>query len=77
MPVMATAVSTNGWYTWCSERLVKNDFKYVKNLHLNDLIPLESEDLAERKARKRIIIGHNVGFDRSFIKQQYYLEVNK
>lgn len=76
MPVMATAVSPDAWYSWCSERLVKNDFKYIKNLQLSDLIPLESEDFKERQTNKRIIIGHNVGFDRSFIKQQYYLEVN-
>ncbi|RNA01849.1 DNA polymerase subunit gamma-1 [Brachionus plicatilis] len=74
MPVMATALSSRAWYSWCSERLIKNDFKYVKNLQLSDLIPLESEEKYERKKRKRIVIGHNVGFDRSFIKQQYYLE---
>lgn len=48
---------------------------YLKNIGLNDMIPLESENKFERKSKKRIIIGHNVGFDRSFIKQQYYLEV--
>lgn len=47
----------------------------MTNLQINDLIPLESKDACQRKAQKRIVIGHNVGFDRSFIKEQYLLEV--
>ena len=50
---------------------------YMSNLTLNDLIPMEAKDVNVRKAQKRIIIGHNVGFDRSFIREQYFLEVKK
>ena len=49
----------------------------MSNLQLNDLIPLESNDFSLRKSQKRIVIGHNVGFDRSFIREQYFLEVKK
>jgi DNA polymerase gamma 1 len=76
-PVIAVALSDKAWYSWCSERLVNNDFMYLKSLELTDLIPFESSDLTERKSKKRLVIGHNVGFDRSFIREQYYLEVKK
>lgn len=62
-------------YSWCSKRLVENNFYGLTNLKQSDLIPLESSNLNERKSRKQIVIGHNVGFDRSFIKEQYYIEV--
>jgi DNA polymerase gamma 1 len=55
--------------------LIQNDFMYFSHLSFNDLIPFESNDPNERKNKKRIIIGHNVGYDRSYIKEQYYLEV--
>lgn len=62
-------------YSWCSKRLIDDNFAYLTSLKLSDLIPFESSDLKERKAQQRIAIGHNVGFDRSFIKEQYYFEV--
>jgi len=62
-------------YSWCSQRLIENDFMYLSSLQLNDLIPMESNDACLRKSQKRIVIGHNVGFDRSFIREQYFLEV--
>ena len=74
-PIIAVAVSTDAWYSWCSESLFNENYSASAQLTLNDLIPLESSDLKTRQTRKRIVIGHNVGFDRSFIKEQYYLEV--
>ena len=45
---------------------------------LSDLIPLETTDscacLVENSS-ERLVIGHHVGFDRSFIKEQYFTEV--
>lgn len=47
---------------------------------LEDLIPLESSTEQHGPDKKRwqdrLIIGHNVGFDRSFVKEQYYLKVS-
>lgn len=47
---------------------------------LEDLIPLESSTEQHGPDKKRwqdrLIIGHNVGFDRSFVKEQYYLQVS-
>ena len=65
-------------YSWCSGALfLEHDFKETDNaLSLNDLIPFESNDPEVRKKTHRIVVGHNVGFDRSFIKEQYFSEVN-
>ncbi len=76
-PVMAVAASTNAWYSWCSDIFFQDDFNGKTPIELTDLITLESPDSDVRKRQKRVVIGHNVGFDRSFIKEQYYLEVNR
>lgn len=74
-PVMCVAVSSSAWYSWCNERLIQNDFMYLNSLQFSDLIPLESKDAGERLGKKRVVIGHNVGFDRSFVREQYFLKV--
>ena len=45
---------------------------------MSDLIPLEKKTgmTSSRPGNKRIVIGHNVGFDRSFVKEQYFIKVN-
>ena len=63
-------------YSWCNQRLIDDNFAYLSSLKLSDLIPFESSDPEKRKSHKRMVIGHNVGFDRSFIKEQYYFEVS-
>ena len=68
-------IRTQARYSWCSERLVNNDFKYLSSLELDDLIPLEAPNASVRKSHKRLVVGHNVGFDRSFVREQYFLEV--
>jgi len=68
-------------YSWCSKRLVEKsvcDSNY--SLCLDDLIPLEtcsheSGAITGRCHTPRLIIGHNVSFDRSFIKEQYFVQV--
>jgi DNA polymerase gamma 1 len=74
-PVLAVAVSNEAWYSWCSQRLINNDFMYLNSLQISDLIPFESHDLNIRQSKKRVAVGHNVGFDRSYIKEQYFIEV--
>lgn len=75
-PVIATAASSDSWYSWCSEALFNKDYTGNSKLTLDDLVPFESSNLEERQSTKRVCIGHNVGFDRSFIREQYFLEVN-
>lgn len=81
LPTLATAVSSEAWYGWVSKDLV--DGKNNLNRYFNsnaDLIPLESGsrrkgyDLPSSLSKPRIAIGHNVSFDRSKIKEQYWLE---
>lgn len=75
-PTMATCASVDYWYSWCSPRLVygksetKSSFEDVfsqqPKITINDLIPFGRFD-----HRERLIIGHNVSYDRSFIKEQH------
>ena len=50
------------------------------SLSLDDLIPFEmcsQESVASTSRQKipRLVIGHNVSFDRSFIREQYFVQV--
>ena len=47
----------------------------MPKLELKNLIPFEPNDWQSRKSNKRIVIGHNIGFDRSYIREQYNLKV--
>ena len=66
-------------YSWCSKRLIKNESTTDK-VRLGDMIPMETcvgqHHAPDGRWKPKIVIGHNVGFDRSFIKEQYYIKVN-
>lgn len=77
-PVMATAATPNAWYSWLSPTLfeappaepdVKREFWDTRTPqhHCHDLIPLFSSN------RERVVIGHNVGYDRQRVKEEYDL----
>ncbi|KAG5680836.1 hypothetical protein PVAND_010318 [Polypedilum vanderplanki] len=81
-PVIATAVGSKNWYSWTSKKLInipRNDIKSMK-VTPDDLIPIESTnddlgfDLTEKHKKPRLIIGHNVSYDRARIKEQYWIE---
>jgi DNA polymerase gamma 1 len=81
-PIMATAVGPKYWYSWTSKKLIsppKNDTKSSR-LVPGDLIPMESTNddigfnLHEKLKKPRLIIGHNVSYDRARIKEQYWME---
>ncbi|KAI8892837.1 DNA polymerase family A-domain-containing protein [Globomyces pollinis-pini] len=59
-PVMATAVSKNAWYSW----IMPGYFDKMK-LIPDQLIPLGNPDT------DRIIVGHNVSYDRARILEEY------
>nr|XP_022913339.1 DNA polymerase subunit gamma-1, mitochondrial [Onthophagus taurus] len=67
-PTLATAVSSKAWYGWVSPSLLEGSSKPITNhFYLdNSLIPLGKIP--------KIIVGHNVSFDRSKIKEQYQIE---
>lgn len=77
-PTMACAVGPNYWYSWCSKSLVTTkrivrqtkDESVPRIYHDDEMITMEPEGSGEH----RIIIGHNVSFDRARIRNQYHLE---
>ncbi|XP_037308034.2 DNA polymerase subunit gamma-1 [Pungitius pungitius] len=80
-PTLAVAVSPTNWYSWCSKRLIEERYSWSNQLTLADLIPLETPINSSRPPggqwKERLIVGHNVSFDRSFIKEQYLLKGSK
>ena len=58
-------------YSWCSSRLIDEKFRFQPTIELNDMIPLEKDPTLPS-----VVIGHNVGFDRTYIKEQYQFQVN-
>uniref|UniRef100_A0A3Q4GIG5 DNA polymerase subunit gamma-1 n=1 Tax=Neolamprologus brichardi TaxID=32507 RepID=A0A3Q4GIG5_NEOBR len=80
-PTLAVAVSPTNWYSWCSKRLIEERYSWSYHLTLADLIPLETPFNSARapggKWKERLIVGHNVSFDRAHIKEQYLLKGSK
>ncbi|KAL4228151.1 hypothetical protein ACF0H5_013584 [Mactra antiquata] len=75
-PVLATAMSDKYWYSWCSESLFSDKFRWSSDVLLEDLIPLESPTENDSN-KQRLVIGHNVAFDRSFVKEQYLIKKSR
>uniref|UniRef100_A0A665VII3 DNA polymerase subunit gamma-1 n=1 Tax=Echeneis naucrates TaxID=173247 RepID=A0A665VII3_ECHNA len=80
-PTLAVAVSPTNWYSWCSKRLIEERYTWSSQLTLNDLIPLEtpinSAYPPKGEWKNRLVVGHNVSFDRTHIKEQYLLKGSK
>ncbi|KAI6242888.1 Mitochondrial DNA polymerase catalytic subunit [Aphelenchoides fujianensis] len=55
-------------YSWCSDRLV-NLSPVPRIPQLKHMIPLESSDSSPNA---RLVVGHNVGYDRSRVREQFY-----
>lgn len=86
-PTLATAVSNKAWYAWVSKSLIDGSSEPVVPKHYTSdhLIPLEStkEDIFKKKgkmssneflSKPKVVVGHNVSYDRARIKEQYWLE---
>jgi DNA polymerase gamma 1 len=79
---MACAVGVKCWYSWTSKKLVNVPKSEVKGKRLSpdDMIPLESGNddlgfnLSAHFKEPKIIIGHNVSYDRARVKEQYWIE---
>lgn len=61
-------------YTWCSSAFFEKNFDPSRPLSIDDLIPFEGEKNRGQCERKRVLVGHNVSFDRSYVKEQYHPE---
>jgi len=70
LAVLAVAMSPTSWYSWCSSRLIENT-PVPALAKLEHMIPLEPEG---GSMEPKIVIGHNVGFDRARVKEQYFPE---
>ncbi|XP_069767303.1 DNA polymerase subunit gamma-1 isoform X2 [Narcine bancroftii] len=80
-PTLAVAVSPNAWYSWCSKRLIENRYTWSNHLVLADLIPLETSANFTHPSKgewlERLVIGHNVSYDRARVKEQYLMKGTK
>ena len=67
-------------YSWCSKRLIEDRYTWSNQLTPADLIPLETSANSIRPPRgtwlERLVVGHNVSFDRAYIKEQYMLKAS-
>jgi DNA polymerase gamma 1 len=81
LPTLATAVSNTSWYSWVSKHLIDGtSSNFIKKPLTPDvMISLESSksdhglNLNEFQQLHKVIVGHNVSFDRIRIKEQYWL----
>lgn len=78
-PTIATAVSPHAWYAWVSDAVISGSSGTVgRHYSTKDLIPLESGPLQRGAghgiSKPRVVVGHNVSYDRARIKEQYWLE---
>jgi len=64
-PVIAAACSPTHWYTWISPWLLS------ESTQQEHLIPLGPPEVP------RVIVGHNVGYDRGRIKEEYSLALSR
>ncbi|XP_072134225.1 DNA polymerase subunit gamma-1 isoform X1 [Mobula birostris] len=80
-PTLAVAVSPNAWYSWCSKRLIEKRYSWSNDLVLADLIPLETSANFIRPSGgewlERLVIGHNISYDRARVKEQYLMKGTK
>ncbi|CAH0561266.1 unnamed protein product [Brassicogethes aeneus] len=81
-PTLATAVSNSAWYAWVSPTLVEGTHKPVTSHSYteNILINLESTEkdsglkISSHMAKPKVVVGHNVSYDRAKIREQYWLK---
>ncbi|XP_074606134.1 DNA polymerase subunit gamma-1-like [Acropora palmata] len=77
-PVIAVGASSAAWYCWLSPRLFEDkSYQWLLCPTPELYIPLElptHQDWKEVEWKERLVVGHSIGFDRSFIKEQYYIK---
>ncbi|XP_060816986.1 DNA polymerase subunit gamma-1, mitochondrial [Bombus pascuorum] len=82
LPTLATAVTNEAWYGWVSKSLIDGSSRNFegKQFTIDELIPMESTSIENGKKltsfhkKPKLIVGHNVSYDRSKIKEQYWLK---
>ncbi|TIA97932.1 hypothetical protein E3P84_02614 [Wallemia ichthyophaga] len=74
--VMAVAASPTHWYSWISPYLTGHSETTEHFIPLGESHKSYDRDGHGRPARPRIIIGHNVGFDRARLGSEYSLHLS-
>ncbi|CDK29414.1 unnamed protein product [Kuraishia capsulata CBS 1993] len=64
-PIIATCVSPKAWYGWVSPFLTK------ESESMDHLIPMNTH------STEKVIVGHNVPYDRARIKDEYNIKASK
>lgn len=81
-PTLACAAGQKYWYSWTSSNLSSSTSGKIEGhkYFINEMIPMESTDkqngvvLEASMKKPKIIVGHNVSYDRARIKEQYWME---
>lgn len=80
LPTLATAVTSEAWYSWVSKDLISCNTRSGRYLGYSckDLIPLETSIKSKEKSTEwtntpKLCVGHHVAFDRARIMEQYWL----
>lgn len=73
-PTMACALGRSGWYSWVSPALIDCASRNNRPYQLSDLIPLEADGSVVDRSEPRIVVGHNVSYDRARVREQYLLQ---
>ena len=75
MPTLATAVGCSNWYSWVSPRLLDN----IGEMSVKHKMPYyTTEELISLGLEgPKLIIGHNVSYDRARLKEQYLIADTK
>lgn len=68
LPVIACAASSEAWYGWVSPCLFATD-EEIETLDLRSKLVSLGDRL-----REKIVVGHNVGYDRARTWEEYHLE---
>lgn len=80
LPTLATAVTSEAWYSWVSKDLISCNTRSGRYLGYSckDLIPLETSIKSKEKSTEwtntpKLCVGHHVAFDRARIMEQYWM----
>ena len=70
--LMATAAGSRAWYAWLSPWLLQQGERCHEKDHLIPFGPSQAPLRAEQPAR--LLVGHNVGYDRARVQDEYCLK---
>lgn len=80
LPTLATAVTSEAWYSWVSKDLINCNTRSGRYLGYSckDLIPLETSAKSKEKSTEwtntpKLCVGHHVAFDRARVMEQYWM----